>query len=285
MPTVIGVTGEDLALPAPDQPTPPAVVLAPPGRQSLDAALTVAESALETGGHLVVVVPTGLAPEHRGRLRAVRSLLESHRTALVEVDLPPLATALLARQLRQISRYDLGPGVIASAARLLTHYLHTGAVLGSVAGLDRVPVGFGSHLRSFVPGTRFAVLAAPAPALTPFTDGIRLPGPDFVTELAFTAGGSGEEWVRDRLAADWRCRYAHQVPLPEESARWWGTARLVEFAAYIADVGVLYHLVNSAHREPCPWCGLELVGDRCAFCSSPIAQHAPPVAPSDRRTG
>ncbi len=284
MSTVIGVTSKDMLLPALDQHTPSGIVLGSPVEQPLDEALFAAWSALEAVGHLVVVVPAGLPAAHRVRLHAVRSLLESDRTALVEVDLPPLAVALLVQQLRQISQYDLGPGVVASAARLLTHYLHAGAVLGSVARLDRVAVGLGSHLKSWVPGARFAVLAAPAPHLTQLAEDTRLPGPNYATQLAFATGGFGDEWVRGRLGPDWNCHHVHQVPLPEESARWWGTTRLVEFTAYLSDVGVLYQLVNSAHREPCRWCGLELVGDRCGFCSTRIEQHPPP-AQLNRRTG
>ncbi|MDI5970052.1 hypothetical protein POF50_011990 [Streptomyces sp. SL13] len=297
MSTVIGATGADLLLPVPDRDTPAALVLGAPADQSLDDALETAWSALQAVGHLVVVVPAALSAAHRGRLRAVRSLLESDRMALVDIDLPPLATALLVEQLRRISPYDLGPGVIASAARLLAHYLHAGAVLGSVAKLDRVDVGLGTHLKSLLPGARFAVQAAPAASLTQLADDTRLPGPDYATGLAWAAPaghsgrghaaghppagpGLGEEWVKDRLAADWKCQYVRQVPLPEGSARWWGTAKVVEFAAYIADVGVLYQLVGSAHRAPCRWCGLELVGDRCAFCSSPLTTAAPAPAPA-----
>jgi hypothetical protein len=285
MSTVIGVTSEDLLLPVLDQHTPAAVVLPPPAQQPLEAAVVTAWSAIEAIGHLVVVVPADLPADHRMRLHAVRSLLESDRMALVEVDLPPLAVAVLAQQLRQIAQYDLGPGVIASAARLLTHYLHAGAVLGSVARLDRVAVGLGTHLRSWVPGARFAVAAAPAPLLTQLADDTRLPGPAYATGLAYATGQSDDEWVRERLAADWKCQYVRQVPLPAGSARWWGTPKLVEFAAHICDVGVLYQLVNSAHREPCRWCGLELVGDRCGFCSSRTGQYAPHVPQLNHRTG
>lgn len=288
MSTVIGVTGRDMLLPVLDQGTPSAVVLGPPAEQELGEALLTAWSAIEGAGHLVVVLPASVSAGHRTRLRAVRSLLESDRMALVEVDLPPLAVALLVQQLRQISQYDLGPGVIASAARLLTHYLYAGAVLGSVAKLDRVDVGFGAHLKSYLPGARFAVLATPSAQLTALTETTRLPGPDYATQLAYAVDGLDEEWVRGRLGADWKCQYVRQVPLPEASARWWGTGKLVEFAAYIADVGVLYQLVTSAHREPCRWCGLELVGDRCGFCSTrvePRGRTAPHATQSHQRTG
>ncbi|CAM5723359.1 putative protein OS=Streptomyces tendae OX=1932 GN=GUR47_15720 PE=4 SV=1 [Streptomyces tendae] len=58
---------------------------------------------------------------------------------------------MLARQLRQLASCDLGPGVLASAGRLLTHYMHAGALLGSVARLDRVPVTLKAHARSGCP--------------------------------------------------------------------------------------------------------------------------------------
>jgi hypothetical protein len=287
MATVIGVTGKDMLLPVLEQGTPSAVVLGAPGEQPLEEALSTAWSALESAGHLVVVAPAGLPRAHRLRVHAVRSLLESHRMALVEVDLPPLAVALLVQQLRQIAQYDLGPGVIASAARLLTHYLHAGAVLGSVTRLDRVDVGLGAHLKSFVPGTRFAVLATPTPTLTPLTEATRLPGPNYVTQLAYAVGALSDDWVRGRLGAHWKCQYVRQVPLPAGSARWWGTGKLVEFAAYIGDVGVLYQLVTSAHRRPCRWCGLELVGDRCGFCTTRITSridaYGPTLATEPRR--
>ncbi|GAA1884068.1 hypothetical protein [Streptantibioticus ferralitis] len=285
MSTVIGVTSEDMLLPVLAQHAPSAIVLPAPAQQPLEQALTETWAALEAVGYLVVVLPAWLPADHRIRLHSLRSLLESDRMALVEVDLPPLAMALLTHQLRQIAQYDLGPGVIASAARLLAHYLYAGAVLGSVARLDRMRVGLTSHLKSWVPGARFAALATPEARLEQLTDGLRLPGPNYATHLAFGSPGGhpfGDEWVRGRLGQDWNCQYVCEVPLPAQSARWWGTGRLAEFAAYIADVGVLYQLVSSAHREPCHWCGLELVGDRCAFCE---AGPAPGGDQGNTRTG
>jgi hypothetical protein len=60
------------------------------------------------------------------------------------------------------------------------------------------------------------------------------------------------------------------VPLPAESARWWGTGKVAELAAGLHDVSVLYQLVSSVRREECHWCGLELIGDRCGFCAAPL---------------
>ncbi|MFF1560362.1 hypothetical protein [Streptomyces sp. NPDC058279] len=288
VPTAIAVTTADLVLPAPDRHTPGAAVLRPPGQLDLDGALAETTALLEAHGHLVVVVPTWLSAAAVRRLHTVRAILETDRIALVEVDLPPLGAALLVRQLRQISVCEFSPGVVASAARLLSHYIHAGALLGSVARLDRVPVGLKAHARSWSPGAQFAVLAHPTPHLSRLTPaassgahaggGSALPpGPGFVTHLTFARGRLASDWVATELAPAWQVAGVMENPLPADSAAWWGTPKLVEFAAAIPDPSVLYQLVASVRREECRWCGMELIGDRCGFCAAPLT--APPPAP------
>src|SRR5204862_5807011 len=51
------------------------------------------------------------------------------------------------------------------------------------------------------------------------------------------------------------------------------TQKLIEFAAAIPDPSVLHRLVSSVRREECRWCGLELIGERCAFCATPVARE------------
>ncbi|MFI6145169.1 hypothetical protein [Streptomyces sp. NPDC051109] len=285
MPTAIAVTSADLVLPAPDRHTPPAVVLHPPGQLDLAGALAETSALLERHGHLVAFVPPWLPTATVQRLHTVRAILETDRIALLDVDLPPLATALLVRQLRQLSVCDFSPGVIASAARLLSHYIHAGALLGSVAKLDRVPVSLKAHARSWSPGAQFAVLAHPTPHLVKLTGsgggahaggGALPPGPAYATHLTFARGQLASDWVAAELAPAWRVQGVMENPLPADSPGWWATAKLVEFAAAIPDPSVLYQLVASVRREECHWCGLELIGDRCAFCAAPLA--APPPA-------
>ncbi|WP_030903348.1 hypothetical protein [Streptomyces sp. NRRL F-5126] len=294
MPTAIAVTSPDLVLPPTDRQTPTAAVLLPPERQPLGDALSAAQMLVEQHGYVVVLYPSTLPPAHRRRLYAVRSLLESDRIALLASDLPPLALGVLVRQLRQLSVCDFSPGVVASAARLLSHYLYAGAVLGSVARLDRVPVTLKSHAKSWVPGARFAVLTNPRPALVTLggarkqdakegaEDAGRLAAPEFAARLLVAKGQLATEWPTGVLAPAWQVASVEECPLPESSAGWWGTARAVEFAAFLPDITVLYQLVSSVRREVCSWCGIELIGDRCGFCSAPIA---PPPRSHRRAAG
>ncbi|GFE14663.1 hypothetical protein Sgleb_27100 [Streptomyces glebosus] len=276
VPTAIAVTSPDLALPATDRQTPAAVVLQAPHLQPLDDALTETSAVLEHHGHLVALYSSVCPPEHIRRLHTLRAVLESDRIAIVPLSLPPLGVALLARQLRQLSLCDVSPGVLASAARLLAHYIHAGALLGSVSGLDRVEVDLRAHMKSWLPGAHFAVLAHPQPQLLHLdrhSTEAGLPGPKFATQLAVARGQLTSEWVTGALAPAWQVQGVYETRLPAESARWWGTPKLIEFAAAIPDVSVLYQLVASVRREECRWCGLELLGDRCAFCAAPLARE------------
>ncbi|WP_078972828.1 MULTISPECIES: hypothetical protein [Streptomyces] len=289
MPTAIAVTSADLALPATDRQTPAAVVVRPPHAQPLDEALTELGAVLEHHGHLVALYSTACPPDHVRRLHTLRAVLESDRFAIVPVDLPPLGLAVLGHQLRQLSLCDFSPGLLACAARLLAHYVHAGALLGSVARLDRVATDLRSHLRSWVPGTQFAVLANPEPHLVHLDRhaeraadaGLRPPG--FATRLVHARGQLAGDWVGGVLARSWQVQGTYEVPLPAESAAWWGTRKLAEFAAAIPDLSVLYQLVASVRREECRWCGLELIGDRCAFCCAPSAAPTAGAGPGAAR--
>ncbi|MFF7274285.1 hypothetical protein [Streptomyces griseorubiginosus] len=274
VPTAIAVTGADMALPAQDERTLPAVVLDGLDRQPLDHSLAALQTLIDQHGHVIVVYSRAVPPAVDQRLRTVRSLLESDRIALFQPDLPPLGLAVLARQLRQLASCDLSPGVLASAGRLLTHYIHAGALLGSVARLDRVPVGLKSHAKSWVPGSQFAVLAHPQPQLVRIAPDATLAGPEFATSMLVARGQLQSDWVSGSLAKSWRIQGLREAPLPAESAEWWGTGKLIEFCTFLPDLSVLYQLVTSVRQNICHWCGIDVIGDRCVFCSATA-----PVAP------
>ena len=295
MPTAIAVTSADLVLPPTDQQTPTAALLQAPENQALDQAIGDMHLLLEQHGYVIALYPSAIRPAHERRLHAIRSVLESDRIALLKTDLPPLGVAVLVRQMRQLSICDFSPGVVASAARLLSHYIHAGALLNSVARLDRVPVSLRTHAKSWVPGSQFAVLAGPSPQLVKVGPAAEPPtGPEFSTHLLLARGHLQSEWVQQTLAPAWKVQAIAECPLPADSPHWWGTGKLVEFASYLPDISVLYQLVSSVRRENCHWCGMELIGDRCGFCTSPLAppenrmrstgvlNHGAPAPPGSR---
>lgn len=254
----------------------PPVVLSDLDRRPLDHALTELRALIEQYGYVVVVCSQATPEPVVRRLYTLRSLLESDRVALFRPELPPLGIAVLARQLRQLASCDLSPGVLASAGRLLTHYIHAGAVLGSVARLDRVPVGLKAHAKSWVPGSQFAVLAHPEPQLVRIAPGATLKGPEFNTWMLVAKGQLPGDWVAG-LASQWNVHGLRETALPAESTVWWGTGRVVEFCSHLADLSVLYQLVTSVRQTSCHWCGLDVIGDRCVFCSATPPVHEPPA--------
>ncbi|WP_078966416.1 hypothetical protein [Streptomyces sp. WM6378] len=279
MPTAIAVTSPDLVLPPTDPQTPLAALLQSPHAQPLDAALVDMHRLLEQHGYVVAFYPASIDAAHEHRLHTVRSLLETDRITLIKSDLPPLGLAILVRQLRQLSVCDFSPGVIASAARLLSHYIHAGAVLNSVTRLERIPVGLTSHAKSWMPGSQFAVLANPEPQLAKVGPAGALAGPDFACHLLLARGTANADWITGTLAPAWQVKAVQETTLPADSATWWGTGKLTEFAAYLPDISVLYQLVASVRREQCRWCAMELIGDRCGFCASRQPPEEEPAAP------
>ncbi|MEV8553027.1 hypothetical protein AB0L04_24840 [Streptomyces glaucescens] len=283
MPTAIAVTSADLALPPQDERTLPATVLKDLDRRPLDQVLAEVTAVLEAHGHLVVVHSAAVPAAVERRLRTVRSLLETDRIALLTPALPPLGVAVLARQLRQLASCDLGPGVLACAGRLLTHYLHAGALLGSVARLDRIPVDLKAHAKSWLPGSQFAVVAHPQPQLVRLGPGASLTGPEFATWMLTAKGQLQSDWITGTLGPSWKVQGLRETALPAESAAWWGTGKLIEFCSYLPDLSVLYQLVGSVRQTVCHWCGMDVIGDRCVFCSAtapapPPERHHQPTA-------
>ncbi|WP_049578564.1 hypothetical protein [Streptomyces sp. SBT349] len=284
MPIAIAVTSTDLVLPPTDQHTPGAHVLTSPRHQDFPAALAETTDLVGRHGHVVVLYPTTTPLPYVQRLHAVRAMLESDRIALLPSALPPLGTAVLVRQLRQLSACDFSPGVLGASARLLAHYIYAGALLGSGSRLDRVPVTLPARAGGRQAGGQCAVLAGPTPQLVRADGDVSLAGPQFSTTLTYAPGTLGSEWVTRRLARQWQVQALHPVPMPAESATWWATAKLVEFAAAIPDVSLLYQMVSQMRQEACHWCGLTLIGDRCAFCSAPVvAERTPRAIGTSRR--
>ncbi|MEU3850472.1 hypothetical protein [Streptomyces sp. NPDC029554] len=274
-----------MALPPQDERTLPAVVLRDLAERPLEQALADLQALVEHHGHVIVVCSPAAPTALQRRLHTLRSLMETDRVALFRPELPPLGLAVLARQLRQLASCDISPGVLASAGRLLVHYIHAGALLNSVARLDHVPVGLKSHAKSWVPGSQFGVLAHPEPKLVKITPEALLPGPEFGTWMLVAKGQLQSDWVSATLAPAWNVQGLRETQLPAESPAWWGTGKLIEFCSYLPDLSVLYQLVTSVRRSRCHWCGIDVIGDRCVFCSAtPPVHDIPPPKQLENRT-
>ncbi|WP_251096736.1 hypothetical protein [Streptomyces sp. Caat 7-52] len=266
-----------MALPAQDECTMPAVLLKDLDQQPLEQSLDGMQTLLDRHGHVIVVHSSAAPAAVKRRLHTVRSLLESNRIALFQPDLPPLGIAVLARQLRQLAFCGIDPGVLAAAGGLLTHYVHCGAVLNSVTRLDRVPVGLKTHARSWLPGSRFGVVAHPEPQLVRMGPEAALTGPDFGSWMLVAKGRLDSDWVGTTLAPAWNMLGLRTAALPAESAAWWGTGKLVEFCTYLSDALILYRLVTAARRSVCHWCGIDVIGDHCVFCCATPPAYDQPV--------
>jgi hypothetical protein len=126
-----------------------------------------------------------------------------------------------------------------------------------------------------VPGSQFGVLAHPQPQLVRIGPGATLAGPEFATSMLVAKGQIQSDWVTADLAKAWRVQGLREAPLPAESSAWWGTGKLIEFCTFLPDLSVLYQLVTSVRQSACHWCGIEVIGDRCVFCSATA-----PVSPA-----
>ena len=112
-----------------------------------------------------------------------------------------------------------------------------------------------------------------------------LPGPEFGTWMLVAKGQLQSDWVNATLAPSWKVQGLREVPLPAESPVWWGTGKLIEFCSYLPDLSVLYQLVTSVRRSRCHWCGIDVIGDRCVFCSAtPPVYDSPPPKQLESRT-
>ena len=109
--------------------------------------------------------------------------------------------------------------------------------------------------------------------------GVTLPGPEFGTSMLVAQGQLQSDWATATLAKSWNAQGLREVVLPAESATWWGTGKLIEFCAYLPDLSVLYQLVTSVRQNSCHWCGIDVIGDRCVFCSAtpPLLENQIPA--------
>lgn len=237
---------------------------------------------LDGGGAVVILYPAWSAAEGRKALGLLRSRLATDRLAGVPLDLPPLALSLIADQLAHMSPY-VRPGQLVGLAHRLAGTVVAGAWVNSVTRLEHIEAGMGKHLASFLPGSGFAVTAAPVPGVHRITaaepipaSGVRPADP----VLMVVAHEDGDlEWVQGKLGPALGASSVRQVAVQPMSRRYWGTKRYAEYIAFCAHPRALEHAVRDTPAWTCPWCDELVTLPVCPLCSmvQPRVQGPVPV--------
>ena len=281
MPTAIAVTSADLVLP-PHRPADAHRRRAQsPDDQPLDAALADMQRLLEQHGYVDRPLSRlhpgaprpaaahrplrpGERPHRAARARPAAARARRARTAVAAA----VASATSARACSPPP-----PGCSPTTSTPAPCSAPSPSSTGSRSASSRTPS----------PGCRAPsspYSPTPRPQLVKVGARTSLAGPEFATQLLVAPGASCQsDWVtgdpRARLAGPGR---AARPPLPAESAALVGHRQAHRVRRRLPDVSVLYQLVSSVRREECHWCGLELIGDRCGFCSAPRSPAREPDA-------
>ena len=137
----------------------------PPGQEQVPVLVEAVRSGLQGGGSVVAIVPEWIGVRGDRARRDGPLMLDTHRLALYETALPPLAATVLASLTSACAPHAPSTGVLASLMPELEGELHVFTWLGSVTGLSTPAPTFGQHIASLTPGSAFAVSSHPEPAV------------------------------------------------------------------------------------------------------------------------
>src|SRR5688572_30714153 len=98
--------------------------LEPPGQDQVGVLVEAVKSGLDEGGSVVAIAPEWIGADAIARVAMVRSMLDTHRLALYETPLPPLAATVLASLASACAPYAPSTGVLASLLPELEAQLH-----------------------------------------------------------------------------------------------------------------------------------------------------------------
>jgi hypothetical protein len=244
--------------------------LEPPGQEQVAVLVEAVKSGLDEGGSVIAIVPEWIGAEASARIAMVRSMLDTHRLALYETALPPLAATALASLASACAPFAPSAGVLASLLPELEAELHVFTWLGSVTGLSTPTPSFGQHLASLSPGSAFAVSSWPEPAVHRLKgDGTEIPVPQLTrpSRLVVAPHADHTDWIEHHVnpaLGDLEIRRVEPTP---RGAEWWGTGKLVEAVAYPLDVRALVgQLVAALDPWTCRWCRELVARSPCPLC-------------------
>jgi hypothetical protein len=244
--------------------------LEPPAQEQAGVLVEAVRSGLQAGGSVIAILPEWVGADAIARAAMVRSMLDTHRFALYQTALPPLAATVLASLASACAPYAPSTGVLASLLPELEGELHVFTWLASVAGLSTPAPTFGQHLASLTPGSAFGVSSFPEPAVHRLHgDGPGVPIPEITrpSRLVIAPQATREEWILGAVNPALGNLEVRRVEPTPGGPAFWGTAKLVEAVAYPIDVQALVgELVARLDPWTCRWCR-ELVGrSPCPLC-------------------
>jgi hypothetical protein len=243
--------------------------LEPPGQEQVGVLVEALSSGLQAGGHVIAIAPEWVGAESIERLRMARAMLDTHRVALHETALPPLAATVLASLASACGPHAPSAGVLASLLPELEAELHVVTWLGSVTGLSTPAPSFGQHLASLAPGSAFAVSSFPEPAVHRIAggDSVPLPRIERPSRLVVAAGDGDVGWITGTVNPALGGLETRQVEPTPGGQKWWGTGKVVEAVAFPVDVERLTaELTEALDPWVCRWCRELIARSPCPLC-------------------
>jgi hypothetical protein len=244
--------------------------LEPPDQDRVGVLIEALSSGLQAGGHVIAIAPEWVGSEAIERLRMARSMLDTHRVAVHETGLPPLAATVLASLVSAAGPFAPSAGVLASLLPELEAELHVVTWLGSVTGLSTPTPSFGQHLASLAPGSAFAVSSYPEPAVHRIGgggDAVPLPRIERPSRLVVAARDGDVGWIANTVNPALGGLESRQIEPTPGGQKWWGTGKLVEAVVFPIDVERLTGELSSA-LDPwvCRWCRELIARSPCPLC-------------------
>ena len=244
--------------------------LEPPGQEQVGVLVEAVKSGLDEGGSVIAIVPEWIGAEATARVAMVRSMLDTHRIALYETALPPLAATVLASLASAAAPFAPSAGVLASLLPELEAELHVFTWLASVTGLSTPTPSFGQHVASLTPGSAFAVSSWPEPAVHRLKgDGTAIPVPQLTrpSRLVVAPRADHVDWIVNTVNPALGNLEVRRVEPTPKGADWWGTGKLVEAVAYPLDVQALVgQIVATLDPWTCRWCRELVARSPCPLC-------------------
>ncbi|HYH87850.1 MAG TPA: hypothetical protein VEX67_01380 [Solirubrobacteraceae bacterium] len=257
-------------------------VLEVPSAEESDVLVQALASGIESGGHVIAVLPHWFPPEGALRLAMARSMLDTDRVAVHETALPPLAGAVLCSLASALGRHVPSAGVLVSLLPELEEELHVFTWLGSVSGLSAPAPSFGQHLASLGPNSAFGVSSWPEPSVHKLSSGepgVPLPEIARPSRMVVAPRSGDASWARETVNHALGGLPVSEVEATPNGPSWWGTSKVVESVVFPADVAELAaDLVAELETWLCRWCRELVAHSPCPLCGHrgrPVRRRAP----------